>query len=192
MEVQRQSAKKCLGELQEHLLDIGNVISGGTRPIRVIEAPRQSGSDEEESDLLQGLVCRSDLGHYVAAISGVGQHLLDPPDLAFNATESFLQVVEGLLGQLHDTFWLWLSAHRCMVAPTVSTRTTGVRAGLWVTFSVEVNRGSDDLLEHAEIDVGDLLHVEAALASFDVTELCNRVPVLLIGRADVQRDRCFS
>ncbi len=80
----------------------GQLVALGGRALGVLQAPRQAGRHQVEPDLLQGLGGRRELGHDVAAVTLVGQHLLQPAHLALDPAQALVQVGDGLLGKLHQ------------------------------------------------------------------------------------------
>jgi hypothetical protein len=80
------------GELEEHLLHVGNVVAGSGRSTWVLEAPGQTSGDHQEPNLLECLVRRGDLGHDIAAITTLRKHLLKPANLTLNPSQAALKV----------------------------------------------------------------------------------------------------
>lgn len=113
----RASSPAGLSELEEHLLNVADVVSGRRRSLRVLETPRESGGDKQEPDLFESFVSGGDLGDDLAAVSFIDQHLLDTTDLALDPAKSPLQVGRGIRFELE--------AGRCSSRLGHSSHTTG-------------------------------------------------------------------
>ena len=90
-----------VSELEEHPLDVGDVVARRRGALRVLETPREAGGDEQESDLLERLVGGSDLRDDLTAVAFVRQHLLESAHLSFDPAESLLQLGDVLRVELH-------------------------------------------------------------------------------------------
>jgi hypothetical protein len=98
LEVHRSSLS---GQVEEHLLDIVELIALLGRCIGVVQAPGEACRDQMEPGLLEGARRGRELGDDLTAVAAVGQHRLDAAHLTLDPTEAPGQVVDGLVGQIH-------------------------------------------------------------------------------------------
>jgi hypothetical protein len=112
------AASLASGEFEEHLLDIGNVISSGGGTTRILEAPRQPRRDQQKAHLFECLVGRGDLDDDVSTITRLGQHLLDTANLALDPAQPPLQIGERGLIEIEALRGLGLGVDGISIAYT--------------------------------------------------------------------------
>src|SRR5690606_17468378 len=67
--LRRSTGTSLSRQLEEHPLHVRHVVAGRGGALRVLEAPREPLRHEQESDLLERLVGRGDLGHELPAVA---------------------------------------------------------------------------------------------------------------------------
>ena len=67
----------------------------------VAEAVGETGGDKLESCLVERLAGGRDLRDDVTTLAPIGEHLLDPADLTFDAAQSLDEIINRWLGQIH-------------------------------------------------------------------------------------------
>jgi NAD(P)-dependent dehydrogenase (short-subunit alcohol dehydrogenase family) len=97
----RRSGTRPSGQFQEEAFDFGQVETGGLRPLGVGHARGQSGGEQLEAHLVESRARRRYLGDDVGARTGIGEHLLDAPDLPFDTTESPQEIGRDVFGEFH-------------------------------------------------------------------------------------------
>ena len=108
------------GQLHEHPLHIGHRVTGRCGFLRVGDAPRQTGGDQQKSGLIKRLARRRDLRHDIATIPLISEHLLNASDLTLDLAKSLIQIGQHALGDLHWCIVLYTHAGIQSVPPGVS------------------------------------------------------------------------